>query len=106
MTAFRVKYNITKYNYSSIKIDQLRMTGGMYKPFDGSWANSKRDVDWRWHYDRGIRGDIVVMVVTRQPGIRRPLRSPEYGRVAVHTMTVWRMFSPYTLLRRPGILAS
>ena len=26
MTAFKVEYDITKYNYSSIKIDQLRMT--------------------------------------------------------------------------------
>jgi len=47
-TAFRVKYDITKYSYSSIKIDQLRMTGEMYKPFKGFRANSKGDVDWRW----------------------------------------------------------
>lgn len=47
-TAFRIKYGITKYCYSSIKIDQLRMTGETYKPFKGFRANSKGDVDWRW----------------------------------------------------------
>lgn len=47
-TAFRVKYDITKYSYSSIKIDQLRMSGETYKPFKGFRANSKGDVDWRW----------------------------------------------------------
>ena len=47
-TAFRVKYDITKYSYSSMKIDQLRVTGEMYKPFKGFRANSKGDVDWRW----------------------------------------------------------
>ena len=46
--AFRVKYNITKYSYSSIKIDQLKMTGEMYRPFKGFRANSKGDVDCRW----------------------------------------------------------
>jgi len=46
--AFGVKYNIGKYSYSSIKIDQLRMSGEMYKPFKGFRANSKGDVDWRW----------------------------------------------------------
>ncbi|KAF9779540.1 clathrin adaptor mu subunit [Thelephora terrestris] len=46
--AFRVKYDIAKYSYSSIKIDQLRMSGETYKPFKGFRANSKGDVDWRW----------------------------------------------------------
>ena len=45
-----MKYNIAKYSYSSIKIDQLRMTGEMYKPFKGFRANSKGDVDWRWGF--------------------------------------------------------
>ena len=46
--AFRIKYDIRKYSYSLIEIDQLKMTGETYKPFKGIRANSKGDVDWRW----------------------------------------------------------
>jgi len=57
----RVKYDITKYSYSSIKIDQLRMTGEMYKPFEGFWTNSKGDMGWRW-----LSGS-ATMTMTRRP---------------------------------------
>jgi len=47
-----VRYDIAKYSHSSIKIDQLKMTGETYKPFKGFRANSRGDVDWRWWFRR------------------------------------------------------
>jgi AP-3 complex subunit mu len=38
-------YDITKYSYSSMKIDQLRVTGEMYRPFKGFRASSEGDGD-------------------------------------------------------------
>lgn len=46
--AFRVKFEINSHTYSSLKVDQLKMTGEMYKPFKGVRGMSTGDIEWRW----------------------------------------------------------
>jgi len=46
--AIRIRFEINKFSFSSLKIDQLRLTGEGYKPYKGVRAKSVGDVEWRW----------------------------------------------------------
>lgn len=46
--AIRVRFEISSYTYSAIKVDQLRVTGESYKPYKGVRGRSTGDVEWRW----------------------------------------------------------
>ncbi|KAK7696571.1 hypothetical protein QCA50_001229 [Cerrena zonata] len=46
--AFRVQFEIPQHTFSSLKVDQLKMTGEMYKPYKGVRGRSTGDVEWRW----------------------------------------------------------
>ena len=48
VTAFRIMYDITKYNHLSMEIGQLKVTGEMDKPLEGFQVNSKGDAGRRW----------------------------------------------------------
>ncbi|KAH8105513.1 clathrin adaptor mu subunit [Cristinia sonorae] len=46
--AFRVTFDINQHNFSALKVEQLKMTGELYKPFKGVRGRSVGDVEWRW----------------------------------------------------------
>ncbi|KAJ3554797.1 hypothetical protein NM688_g2919 [Phlebia brevispora] len=45
--ASRVKFEILQYSFSSLKVDQLRLTGEIYKPYKGVRGRATGDVEWR-----------------------------------------------------------
>ena len=46
--AFRVKFEVLQHTFSALKVDQLKLTGEMYKPYKGVRGRSMGDVEWRW----------------------------------------------------------
>ncbi|KAJ8086121.1 hypothetical protein PM082_004941 [Marasmius tenuissimus] len=46
--AIRVRFDIPAHTFSSLKVDQLKITGENYKPFKGVRGRSSVDVEWRW----------------------------------------------------------
>ncbi|KAI0922027.1 hypothetical protein AcW1_004151 [Taiwanofungus camphoratus] len=46
--AFRVRFEIIQHSFSALKIDQLKLTGELYKPYKGMRGKSVGDVEWRW----------------------------------------------------------
>ncbi|GBE79230.1 clathrin adaptor mu subunit [Sparassis latifolia] len=46
--AFRVRFEILQHSFSAVKIDQLKLTGEVYKPYKGMRGKSAGDVEWRW----------------------------------------------------------
>jgi len=46
--AFRVKFDISQHSFSALKVEQLKMTGELYKPYKGVRGRSIGDVEWRW----------------------------------------------------------
>ena len=46
--AFRVRFEIPQYNFSAIKIEQLKLTGEVYKPYKGMRGSSLGNIEWRW----------------------------------------------------------
>jgi len=46
--AFRIRFEIMQHTFSSLKIDQLKLTGEMYKPYKGMRGRSAGDIEWRW----------------------------------------------------------
>ncbi|TBU22047.1 clathrin adaptor mu subunit [Dichomitus squalens] len=46
--AFRVRFEVPQYNYSAIKIEQLKLTGEVYKPYKGMRGSSLGNIEWRW----------------------------------------------------------
>lgn len=46
--AFRVQFEIPQHTFSSLKVDQLKLSGEMYKPYKGVRGRSTGDVEWRW----------------------------------------------------------
>ncbi|GJE84773.1 clathrin adaptor mu subunit [Phanerochaete sordida] len=46
--AFRVKFDVLQHTFSALKVDQLKLTGELYKPYKGVRGRSMGDVEWRW----------------------------------------------------------
>lgn len=46
--AFRITFEIAQHSFSSLKVDQLKLSGEMYKPYKGVRGRSTGDVEWRW----------------------------------------------------------
>lgn len=44
----RARYEIVGYSYSSLKVDQLKVTSEIYKPYKGVRGNATGDIEWRW----------------------------------------------------------
>ncbi|KAJ7762805.1 Mu homology domain-containing protein [Mycena maculata] len=46
--ALQVRFAISSYTFSSLKVDQLKVTGEVYKPYKGVRGRATGDVEWRW----------------------------------------------------------
>ncbi|KDR83498.1 hypothetical protein GALMADRAFT_261870 [Galerina marginata CBS 339.88] len=46
--AVQVRFEIQSYTFSSLKVDQLKITGENYKLYKGVRGRSLGDVEWRW----------------------------------------------------------
>lgn len=46
--AFKIKFEVLQHSFSSLKVDQLKLTGELYKPYKGVRGRSMGDVEWRW----------------------------------------------------------
>ncbi|KAF8974705.1 Mu homology domain-containing protein [Flammula alnicola] len=46
--ALQVRFEIQSYTFSSLKVDQLKITGETYKPYNGVRGRSIGNVEWRW----------------------------------------------------------
>ncbi|KAI0079752.1 clathrin adaptor mu subunit [Panus rudis PR-1116 ss-1] len=46
--AFRVTFEVANHTFSSLKVNQLKLSGEAYKPYKGVRGYSKGDVEWRW----------------------------------------------------------
>ncbi|KAH9843729.1 clathrin adaptor mu subunit [Rhodofomes roseus] len=46
--SFRVRFDIMQHSFSALKIDQLKLTGELYKPYKGMRPRSSGDIEWRW----------------------------------------------------------
>ncbi|KAH9942998.1 clathrin adaptor mu subunit [Epithele typhae] len=46
--AFRITFDLPAYNFSAIKIEQLKLTGESYKPYKGMRGASRGNIEWRW----------------------------------------------------------
>ncbi|KAI0092541.1 clathrin adaptor mu subunit [Irpex rosettiformis] len=46
--AFRITFEIPQHSFSSLKVEQLKLTGEVYKPYKGVRVKSTGDLEWRW----------------------------------------------------------
>jgi len=46
--AFQVYFQIPSYTFSSLKVEQVKLTGEDYKPYKGVKGHSVGNVEWRW----------------------------------------------------------
>ncbi|KAI0346996.1 clathrin adaptor mu subunit [Trametopsis cervina] len=46
--ALHIAFEIAQHSFSSLKVDQLKLTGELYKPFKGLRGKSTGDIEWRW----------------------------------------------------------
>lgn len=46
--AFRVTFEIPQHSFSSLKVEQLKVSGELYKPYKGVRTKSAGDLEWRW----------------------------------------------------------
>lgn len=46
--ALQVRFAISSYTFSALKVDQLKVTGEVYKPYKGVRGRVTGDVEWRW----------------------------------------------------------
>ncbi|KAI0721967.1 clathrin adaptor mu subunit [Cerioporus squamosus] len=46
--ALRIRFEIPQHNFSAMKIEQLKLTGEVYKPYKGMRGTSFGNVEWRW----------------------------------------------------------
>ncbi|KIY45989.1 clathrin adaptor, mu subunit [Fistulina hepatica ATCC 64428] len=46
--AVQTRLSISSHTFSSIKVEELKMTGEMYKPYKGVRGNTTCDIEWRW----------------------------------------------------------
>ncbi|OJA07680.1 hypothetical protein AZE42_01874 [Rhizopogon vesiculosus] len=46
--AFQIRFEIPSFSFSSLKVDQLRLSGETYKMYKGVRMRSKGSLEWRW----------------------------------------------------------
>ncbi|KAJ7477154.1 Mu homology domain-containing protein [Mycena galericulata] len=46
--ALQVRFALSSYTFSALKVDQLKVTGEVYKPYKGVRGKATGDVEWRW----------------------------------------------------------
>ncbi|KAJ7229033.1 Mu homology domain-containing protein [Mycena pura] len=46
--ALQVRFDIASYTFSALKVDQLKVTGEVYKPYKGVRGKASGNVEWRW----------------------------------------------------------
>ncbi|KAF9482003.1 clathrin adaptor mu subunit [Pholiota conissans] len=46
--ALQVRFEIQSYTFSSLKVEQLKITGETYKPYKGVRGRTIGNVEWRW----------------------------------------------------------
>lgn len=46
--ALRIRCEVNQHSFSGLKVDQLKMTGEMYKPYKGVRGRANVDIEWRW----------------------------------------------------------
>ncbi|KJA24614.1 hypothetical protein HYPSUDRAFT_38679 [Hypholoma sublateritium FD-334 SS-4] len=46
--ALQVQFDIQSYTFSSLKVEQLKITGETYKPYKGIRGRAIGNVEWRW----------------------------------------------------------
>jgi len=46
--ALQVRFAVSSYTFSSLKVDQLKVTGEVYKPYKGVRGRAIGNVEWRW----------------------------------------------------------
>ncbi|KAJ7162632.1 Mu homology domain-containing protein [Mycena crocata] len=46
--ALQVRFALSSYTFSQLKVDQLKVTGEVYKPYKGVRGRATGDVEWRW----------------------------------------------------------
>ena len=46
--ALQVRFVIQSHTFSSLKVEQLKLTGEGYKPYKGVRGRSIGSVEWRW----------------------------------------------------------
>ncbi|KAJ7047782.1 Mu homology domain-containing protein [Mycena alexandri] len=46
--ALQVRFAASSYTFSSLKVDQLKVTGEVYKPYKGVRGRAIGSVEWRW----------------------------------------------------------
>ncbi|KAJ6567293.1 Mu homology domain-containing protein [Mycena vulgaris] len=46
--ALQVRFTLSSYTFSALKVDQLKVTGEVYKPYKGVRGKASGDVEWRW----------------------------------------------------------
>lgn len=43
-----MRFELPQHNFSALKIEQLKLTGEIYKPYKGMRGKSVGDIEWRW----------------------------------------------------------
>ena len=46
--ALQVRFEIQSHTFSSLKVEHLKVTGELYKPYKGVRGRSVGNVEWRW----------------------------------------------------------
>ncbi|KAJ7499346.1 Mu homology domain-containing protein [Mycena latifolia] len=46
--ALQVRFTLSSYTFSALKVDQLKVTGETYKPYKGVRGKASGNVEWRW----------------------------------------------------------
>jgi AP-3 complex subunit mu len=46
--ALQVQFEIQSYTFSSLKVEQLKITGETYKPYKGVRGRAIGSIEWRW----------------------------------------------------------
>ncbi|KAJ7638440.1 Mu homology domain-containing protein [Roridomyces roridus] len=46
--ALQVRFAVSSYTFSALKVDQLKVTGEVYKPYKGVRGRATGNIEWRW----------------------------------------------------------
>lgn len=46
--ALQIRFEIHSHTFSALKVEQLKVTGEVYKPYKGVRGQSIGNVEWRW----------------------------------------------------------
>ncbi|KAJ7667599.1 Mu homology domain-containing protein [Mycena polygramma] len=46
--ALQVRFALSSFTFSALKVDQLKVTGEVYKPYKGVRGRATGDIEWRW----------------------------------------------------------